>query len=74
MSITVTANIKKLIDPFMGSTFIRPTGDDGLHLVGYDRHGFWQEFHSIEQAAGFANRERWADMEAKKVGSTRAIP
>jgi hypothetical protein len=73
MSITVTANIKKLIDPFMGSTFIRPTGDDGLHLVGYDRHGFWQEFHSIEQAAGFANRERWADMQSKVLSTQQKL-
>jgi len=69
MSITVIANIRKLILPWMDSMFYRPTGDDGLHVVGLDRHGYWQEFASIEQAADFANRERWADMQAKALST-----
>jgi len=74
MSITVIANIRRLILPWMADMYYRPTGDDGLHVVGMDRHGYWQEFASIEQAADFANRERFADMESKKVGSTQQTP
>jgi hypothetical protein len=65
MSMTVAINIKKLVEPFMQSINVRPTGDDGLHIVGMDRNGYWQEFHGIDQAADFANRERFKDMQAK---------
>jgi hypothetical protein len=62
MSMTVAINIKKLVEPFMESINVRPTGDDGLHIVGLDRNGYWQEFHGIEQALRFANVERLADI------------
>jgi hypothetical protein len=65
MSTTIAINIRKLIEPFMVTMHVRPTRDDGLHIVGMDRNGYWQEFATIEQAADFANRERFKDMQAK---------
>jgi hypothetical protein len=62
MSMTVAINIKKPVEPFMSSINVRPTGDDGLHIVGMDRHGYWQEFADIEQALRFANVEGLADI------------
>ena len=70
MSTTLAINIRKLILPYMQSIYARPTGDDGLHLVGYDRHGYWREFYTIEQATQFANCEYMRDKEAKAAPTT----
>lgn len=69
MSTTVAINIRRMIEPFMATMHMRPTGDDGLHIVGLDRHGYWQEFYSIDQATSFANEERYRDMQVKRLGS-----
>lgn len=65
MSLALCINIRRLILPYMESILARPTGDDGLHLVGYDRHGYWREFYTIEQATDFANVEYNRDEERK---------
>lgn len=72
MSLTVIINIRRLIQPYMESILARPTGDDGLHLVGYDRHGYWREFYTIEHATAFANLERSRDMERKRLAGDTA--
>jgi len=60
MSIRTLNGIKTLVEPFLASWDIRPSGDDGLHLTGYDKAGTYHEFASLTQALNFANEQRAA--------------